>query len=111
MPSRIADGRFMRFARVRWLIALTCLVVLVDITAGVLTIVSSNKTAHARATVTAGQAYIIDTNHTMKATLSPETGVRGYLLTGDRSNLTLSTSIKAGPKLIAGLSTDSIDDP
>ncbi len=85
MPDRAANGRFMRHLRVRWLVILTCLVVLVDVGAGVLTLVANHKTGKSRNAVSAGQAYNTDASNMMQAVLKAESAERGYLIIGESS--------------------------
>jgi signal transduction histidine kinase/ActR/RegA family two-component response regulator/HPt (histidine-containing phosphotransfer) domain-containing protein len=97
---------------VRLLITVTCLVVLVDIGAGVLTIVSNRSTDRARNAVTAGLSYDENMSGIMQATLDAETGQRGYLLTGDQTYLNPAKSaVKAAPALLTAIKNGDRGDP
>lgn len=111
MPERAADGTGMRHLRLRWLIALTCLVVLVDIGAAVLTLVATHRTDKSRNAVSAGQSYNTNVSNVMQAVLKAESAERGYLLTGNRSYLTLAATVKQGPGLLKAVANDSRSDP
>lgn len=111
MPERAADGTGMRHLRLRWLIALTCLVVLVDIGAAVLTLVATHRTDKSRNAVSAGQSYNTNVSNVMQAVLTAESAERGYLLTGNRSYLTLSATAKGGPALLKAVAKGSRSDP
>ncbi len=106
-------GEYRRRRRsVRLLIVLTCLVVLVDVAAGVLTITSNRRSDSARATVTAGLAYDANMSSVLQATLDAETSQRGYLLTGDQSYLQPAKSaVKRAPALLKAIRTGSRHDP
>jgi signal transduction histidine kinase/ActR/RegA family two-component response regulator/HPt (histidine-containing phosphotransfer) domain-containing protein len=106
-------GEYRRRRRsVRVLIVLTCLVVLVDVAAGVLTIASNRRSDSARATVTAGLAYDANMSSVLQATLDAETSQRGYLLTGDQSYLEPAKSaVKRAPALLKAIRTGSTSDP
>jgi signal transduction histidine kinase/ActR/RegA family two-component response regulator/HPt (histidine-containing phosphotransfer) domain-containing protein len=106
-------GEYRRRRRsVRLLIVLTCLVVLVDVAAGVLTIASNRRSDSARATVTAGLAYDANMSSVLQATLDAETSQRGYLLTGDQSYLQPAKSaVKRAPALLKAIRTGSSHDP
>jgi len=91
---------------------LTCLVVLVDVAAGVLTIASNHRSDGARQTVTAGLAYDANMSGILQATLDAETSQRGYLLTGDQSYLQPAKSaVKRAPALLKAIRTGSSGDP
>ena len=97
---------------VRWLIVVTCLVVLVDIGAGVLTLTSAHKTDSARNAVTAGLNYVENSSSLMQAVLDAETGQRGYLLTGEKSYLNPAlAAVKRGGPLLKEVKTGSLNDP
>ena len=106
-------GEYRRRRRsVRLLIVLTCLVVLVDVAAGVLTITSNRRSDSARATVTAGLAYDANMSSVLQATLDAETSQRGYLLTGDQSYLQPAKSaVKRPPPLLKAIRNGSRHDP
>jgi signal transduction histidine kinase/DNA-binding response OmpR family regulator len=87
-----------------WNMVVVCLVLLVDVGAGILTIVSSRATDHARTVVTTGLAYGQDTNNLTEAMLDAETGQRGYLLTGDpRYLVPYRAAVSREPSLLAAV--------
>src|SRR6202012_2135639 len=101
-----------RTSSIRWLVIVTCLVVIVDATAGVLTVVSNHKTNKARNTVTAGLDYAQNTGSLMQDVLDTETSQRGYLLTGELSYLTpATTAVKSGTRLLKVIKKASSSDP
>ena len=105
-------GEYRRRRSVRLLIVLTCLVVLVDVAAGVLTIASNRRSDSARATVTSGLAYDANMSSVLQATLDAETSQRGYLLTGDQRYLQPAKSaLKRAPALLKAIRTGSSHDP
>jgi signal transduction histidine kinase/HPt (histidine-containing phosphotransfer) domain-containing protein/ActR/RegA family two-component response regulator len=86
-----AAGAYRRRRRrryIRALFAVTALVVMVDVAAAVLQIISNSRSSTARAEVTAGLRYEAEMSAVMQYTLDAETGERGYLLTGESSYLT-----------------------
>jgi len=112
MVTPVAMGAGRRAAGVRWIVVAACLVLLVDVGAAILTIVSARLTAHARATVTTGLAYEQDTNNLTEAILDAETGQRGYLLTGELSYLApYRTALSSEPNMLARLSRGARGDP
>ena len=113
MSDRASKGTsHRRTTSIRWLVIVTCLVVIVDATAGVLTVVSNNKTAKARNTVTAGLDYAQNTSSLMQDVLDTETAQRGYLLTGELSYLTPATAaVKTGTRLLKEIKKASSGDP
>jgi signal transduction histidine kinase/DNA-binding NarL/FixJ family response regulator len=93
-------------------VIVTCLVVIVDATAGVLTVVSNHKTNKARNAVTAGLDYAQNTGSLMQDVLDTETSQRGYLLTGELSYLTpAATAVKSGTRLLKEIKKVSSGDP
>ena len=100
-----------RRLRVRWLVAFTCLVVMVDLAAGVLTVVADHRADEARSRVTAGLDYVTNTGNLMQAVLEAESDVRGYVLTGERAYLNVSTTVKTAPTLVKRIRRDSGGDP
>jgi signal transduction histidine kinase/DNA-binding NarL/FixJ family response regulator len=93
-------------------VIVTCLVVIVDATAGVLSVVSNHKTNKARNTVTAGLDYAQNTGSLMQDVLDTETSQRGYLLTGELSYLTpATTAVKSGTRLLKVIKKASSSDP
>ncbi|HTW11352.1 MAG TPA: histidine kinase dimerization/phospho-acceptor domain-containing protein, partial [Solirubrobacteraceae bacterium] len=100
-----------RRLRVRWLVAFTCLVVMVDLAAGVLTIVADHRADESRSRVTAGLDYVTNTGNLMQAVLEAESDVRGYVLTGERAYLNVSTTVKTAPTLVKRIKRDSGGDP
>jgi signal transduction histidine kinase/DNA-binding NarL/FixJ family response regulator len=93
-------------------VIVTCLVVIVDATAGVLSVVSNHKTNKARNTVTAGLDYAQNTGSLMQDVLDTETSQRGYLLTGELSYLTpATTAVKSGTRLLKVIKKASSADP
>jgi signal transduction histidine kinase/ActR/RegA family two-component response regulator/HPt (histidine-containing phosphotransfer) domain-containing protein len=112
MPEGLRTEYQRRRRSVRLLIVVTCLVVLVDIAAGVLTIVSNRNTDHARNAVTAGLSYDENMGGIMQATLDAETGQRGYLLTGDQMYLQPAKSaVKRAPALLKAIKDGGRGDP
>jgi signal transduction histidine kinase/DNA-binding NarL/FixJ family response regulator len=113
VPERVSKGTGLRrTTSIRWLVIVTCLVVIVDATAGVLTIVSNHKTDKARNAVTAGLDYAQNTGSLMQDVLDTETSQRGYLLTGELSYLTPATAaVKNGTRLLKEIKKASSDDP
>jgi signal transduction histidine kinase/CheY-like chemotaxis protein len=112
----VTDGPRAQYWRgrrsIRALIVVTSIVVLVDIAAGVLTIVSNNRTGTARNAVTAGLTYDQNMNGLMQATLDAETGQRGYLLTGKQSYLDpAKAAVKNATPLLKAVRTGSTSDP
>jgi signal transduction histidine kinase/CheY-like chemotaxis protein/HPt (histidine-containing phosphotransfer) domain-containing protein len=94
------------------LIALTVVVVLVDIAAAGLQIVSSSRSNTARAEVTAGLDYQANISSIMQDTLDAETGERGYLLTGDSSYLTPARqAVRQAPATLRKLKNEGRGDP
>jgi signal transduction histidine kinase/ActR/RegA family two-component response regulator/HPt (histidine-containing phosphotransfer) domain-containing protein len=94
------------------LIAVTAVVVMVDIAAVVLQIVSSNRSDSARSEVTAGLSYEGSMSSIMQDTLSAETGARGYLLTGDSSYLApAKAAVAAAPAVLRQIKRGSRSDP
>jgi len=112
LPERQHSDYGRRRGGVRLLVMLTCLVVLVDIAAGVLTIVSNRRSDSARNTVTAGLAYDSNMSAILQATLDAETGQRGYLLTGDQTYLQpAKNAVKRAPPLLKAVRSGSSHDP
>ncbi len=112
MPEALRTEYQRRRRSVRLLITVTCLVVLVDIGAGVLTIVSNHSTDKARNAVTAGLSYDENMSGIMQATLDAETGQRGYLLTGDQVYLNPAKSaVKSAPALLKAIEKGDRGDP
>ena len=112
MSGDHARVSFLPRVGVRWLVAVACAVVLVDVGAGVPTIVANRHTDRARAAVTAGIAYAQNTGGLMQDVLAAESASRGYLLTGDTSYLaSVPTVVKSGTKLLASIKQGSRSDP
>jgi signal transduction histidine kinase/ActR/RegA family two-component response regulator/HPt (histidine-containing phosphotransfer) domain-containing protein len=112
LPERHHSDYGRRRGSVRLLIVLTCLVVLVDVAAGVLTIASNRRSNSARKTVTAGLAYDANMSAILQATLDAETAQRGYLLTGVQSYLQpAKNAVKRAPPLLKAVSSASRHDP
>jgi signal transduction histidine kinase/DNA-binding NarL/FixJ family response regulator len=106
------ETRYRRTSSIRWLVIVTCLVVIVDATAGVLTVVSNHKTNKARNAVTAGLDYAQNTGSLMQDVLDTETSQRGYLLTGELSYLApATTAVKSGTRLLKEIKKVSSGDP
>ncbi len=99
-------------AYVRGLIALTLVVVAVDVGAAVLQINSNDRTNAARDEVTAGLGYEANMGSIMQYTLDAETGQRGYLLTGEASYLEPArVAIKRAPAVLQRIRNGSRGDP
>ncbi len=97
---------------VRGLIALTLVVVAVDVGAAVLQINSNDRTNAARDEVTAGLGYEANMSSIMQYTLDAETGQRGYLLTGESSYLEPArAAIKRAPAVLRRIRNGSRGDP
>jgi signal transduction histidine kinase/ActR/RegA family two-component response regulator/HPt (histidine-containing phosphotransfer) domain-containing protein len=111
--SETSAQEFRRGRRyIRALIAVTAAVVMVDIAAVVLQIVSSNRSDSARSEVTAGLSYEGNMSSIMQDTLSAETGARGYLLTGDSSYLgPAKAAVAAAPGVLRQIKSGSRSDP
>lgn len=110
------DGPRRKFERrrrgIRGLIALTVLVVMVDLAAGVLTAVADHRSNRARSEVTAGLGYETNTNALLQAMFAADTAVRGYLLTGERSYFTpLRSEVSGAPAIYKAIRTGSRGDP
>ncbi len=101
-----------RRVAIRWLIVVTCLVVLVDAGAAVLTIVASHKTDKSRNAVTAGLDYSQYVSGLMDDALDAETAQRGYMLTGEYSYLApVPAAVKSGTALLKQIKLGSQKDP
>ncbi|MGH2862661.1 MAG: ATP-binding protein [Solirubrobacteraceae bacterium] len=106
-------GAYLRRRRnIRALIAVTAVVVMVDLAAAVLQIVSDNHSGTARAEVTAGLRYEANMSSIMQYTLDAETGARGYLLTGASSYLIpAEQAVKQAPRVLRKIRSGSRSDP
>jgi signal transduction histidine kinase/CheY-like chemotaxis protein/HPt (histidine-containing phosphotransfer) domain-containing protein len=108
-PSRTSHRRT---SSIRWLVIVTCIVVIVDATAGVLTVVSNHTTDKARNAVTSGLDYAQNTSSLMQDVLDTETAQRGYLLTGELSYLKPATAaVASGTALLKEIKKASASDP
>lgn len=89
MPDGGGRGGELRRRRryIRMLLAVTAIVVGVDLAAAVLQLRSNDRSATARSQVTAGLSYQSAMGAIVQDMLAAETGVRGYLLTGESSYL------------------------
>jgi signal transduction histidine kinase/HPt (histidine-containing phosphotransfer) domain-containing protein/ActR/RegA family two-component response regulator len=97
---------------IRALVAMTAVVVAVDIGAAVLQIRSDSRSDSARSEVTAGLNYQDDMSSIMQDTLSAETGARGYLLTGESSYLgPAKAAVAAAPAALRQIKAGSRGDP
>src|ERR1700734_897943 len=97
---------------VRGLIALTLVVVAVDVGAAILQINSNDRTNAARDEVTAGLGYEANMSSIMQYTLDAETGQRGYLLTGESSYLEPArVAVKRAPAVLQRIRNGSRGDP
>ena len=111
-PDRTGSRLGRRRLYIRVLVALTALVVMVDIGAAVLQIVSSNRTGAARSKVTDGLAYEADMGSIVEYTLDAETAERGYLLTGEPGYLNpANVAIKQAPAVLRQVRRASQADP
>jgi signal transduction histidine kinase/CheY-like chemotaxis protein/HPt (histidine-containing phosphotransfer) domain-containing protein len=111
MPERSAGGQRRR-RYIRALVAMTAVVVAVDIAAAVLQVRSNSRSDSARSEVTAGLDYEDNTSSIMQDTLSAETGARGYLLTGESSYLgPAKAAVAAAPAVLRQIKAGSRGDP
>ena len=112
MPERAHADHGHRRGYIRALLAITVVVVMVDIAAVVLQIVGNDRTSTARAEISAGLSYEADMSSIMQDTLDAETAERGYLLTGEPSYLDPArAAIKRAPVLLKAIRRASRRDP
>ena len=110
--DELRDEHGRRRAYIRALIAVTAAVVMVDIAAVVLQVISSDRTNTARAEVTAGLRYEAYMSSIMQDTLDAETAQRGYLLTGEASYLNPEkVAIRRAPAVLRAIRSASQRDP
>src|SRR5579863_10725850 len=101
VPEMHTEEHRTRRNYIRGLIALTVVVVVVDVGAALLQIVSNARTNTARQSVTAGLNYEANMSLVMQFTLDAETGQRGYLLTGEPSYLDPArTAVRQAPAVL-----------
>jgi signal transduction histidine kinase/HPt (histidine-containing phosphotransfer) domain-containing protein/ActR/RegA family two-component response regulator len=111
MPERSGGGQRRR-RYIRALVAMTAVVVAVDIAAAVLQVRSNSRSDSARSEVTAGLNYEDNMGSIMQDTLSAETGARGYLLTGESSYLgPAKAAVAAAPAVLKQIKAGSRGDP